>query len=87
MRQRCFSAEVNYLLVNLMKHRYCNAEVIYFIFSSKIENKTLSKMCGRFTYQYFCNNRNIGETTEILASTICLSEYICTSNPYKTIIL
>ena len=29
-----------------MKHRCCSAEVIYFVFSSEMETRTLSQMCG-----------------------------------------
>ena len=48
-----FSAEVNYLLANLMKHSCCGAEVIYFIFSFDMENRTLSQMSGRFYLPMF----------------------------------
>ena len=53
MRHKYFSAEVNYLLVNLMKYRCCGAEVIYFVFSSEMESRTLSQMCDRLYLPIF----------------------------------
>ena len=36
-----------------MRHRCCGAEVIYFVFSSEMENRTLSQMCGRLYLAIF----------------------------------
>ena len=41
---------------NILKHRCYCAEVIlyfYFVFSSGVENRTLSQMCGRLHMQIF----------------------------------
>ena len=47
MRNKYCVAEIIYLLSNLIKHRCYGAEVIYFVFSSEMENRTLLQMCGR----------------------------------------
>ena len=36
-----------------MRHRCYGAEVIYFVYSSEIENRTLSQMCGRLYLPIF----------------------------------
>ena len=40
-------------MVNLLKHRCYGAEVIYFVSSSEMENRTLSQMCGRLYLPIF----------------------------------
>ena len=42
-----FQCRGQLLLLKLMMHRSCGAEVIYFVFSSDMENRTLSQMCGK----------------------------------------
>ena len=42
-----FQSRGQLLLVNLLRHRCRGAEVIYFVFTSEMENRTLSQMCGR----------------------------------------
>ena len=37
----------------LLRHRCCSAEVFYFVFSSEMENRTLSQMCGRLYLPMF----------------------------------
>ena len=48
-----FQCRGQILLVNLLKHRSYGAEVIYFVFSSEMENRTLSQMCGRLYLPIF----------------------------------
>ena len=43
----------SYFVGNHMRHRCCGAEVIYFVFSSEMENRTLSQMCGRLYLPIF----------------------------------
>ena len=48
-----FQCRGQLLLVNLLRHRNCGTEVIYFVFSTKRENRTLSQMSGRLYLPIF----------------------------------
>ena len=41
------------LLVDLLRHRCCGAELIYFVFSSETEKRTFFQMCGRLYLPIF----------------------------------
>ena len=69
-----FQFRCQLLLVNLLKHRCCGAEVIYFVISSEMESRTLSQMCGRLYLPIFL--LRVGLLTDIYWH-----------NPHKTIIL
>ena len=77
LEAQMFQCRDQLLLVNLLRHRCCGAEVIYFVFSSEMENRTLSQMCGRLYLPVFLLRAElltlmyITSFIEILASTIC----------------
>ena len=64
---------------NLMKHRCCGAEVIYFVFSSEMENRTLSQMCGRLYLAIFLFR--VGLLTLIYISSFMALTILCSSLP------
>ena len=52
-KAQMFQCRGQLLLVNLLGHRCYGAEVIYFVFSSDMENRTLSQIFGRLYLPIF----------------------------------
>ena len=64
---------------NLMNHRCCGADVIYFDFSSEKENRTLFQMCGRL---YFSTSLfRVGLLTLIYSASFMAPAILCPSLP------
>ena len=71
--------KVLYLLWNLIKHRCYGAEIIYFVFSSEMENRTLYQMHGSLYLPTFLFR--VGLLTLIFIASFMALAILCPSLP------
>ena len=72
-----FQCRGQLLLVNLLRNSCCGVEVIYFVFSSDMENRTLSHICGRLYLPIFL--LRVGLLTLIYIATFMALAIVCHS--------
>ena len=82
LMHRSFGGRGQLLLVNILRHRCCRAEVFYFVFSSEMENRTLSQICGRLYLTMFL--LRVGLLTLMYTASFMA---LATFSPYLLIIL
>ena len=78
-----FQCRGQLFLVNFLRHKCYGADVFYFVFSSEMENRTLSQMCGRLYLPIFLLRVRLS-TLMYIASFMALAIFLQLSIPTFT---